>query len=131
EAIVDAPCLALDGTEVLGVLWDVLAGGIQQREERHPLVHLRMRFEVELVGTKAPDDVLRRIGSVDSYDQALRSPLDDLPLRFEHFRALRELVELLRVDRDRRSVHPRPTTPMVRAPIAEVPRRTRDVDSAP
>ena len=57
-----------------------------------------MRIEVELVGPKASDHVLRRVGPVDANDQALRPPLDDLALGFEHSGALRELVELLGVD---------------------------------
>jgi hypothetical protein len=65
-----------------------------------------MRLEVELEGTKAADDILGRIGSVHAHDEALRPALDDLLLRREHLRAFGELVELFRVDRDRRGVHP-------------------------
>ena len=61
EAVVDDAGGALDGAQVLGVLGDVLAGGVEEREHLHASVHLGVRVEVELVGAEAADDVLRRV----------------------------------------------------------------------
>src|SRR2546430_6646139 len=51
-------------------------------------------------------------------------------LGFEHRRALGELVELLGVDRDRRSGHTGPATTVIRGPVAEVALGARDVHRA-
>ena len=103
EAVVDAPRLALDRAEVLGVLGDLLPRRVEQREQPDAAVHLRVRVEVELERAEAAHDVLRRIGAVDAQDRASpaaarasASPAASTAV------ALRELVELARVDGDRR-----------------------------
>ena len=70
EAIVDAARLALDRTEILRVLGDVLPRRVEQREHPDSPVQLGMRVEIELERTEAADDVLRRIGPVDAHDRA-------------------------------------------------------------
>ena len=101
EPVVHAPRLALDRGDVLGVLGDVLPGRVEQGEHPDPAVRVGLGLEVELVGAEAAHDVLRRVGPVDAEDQLLRPPLDQLTLGREHRLALRQLLELGRVDGDR------------------------------
>ena len=81
EAVVDAPRLALDRADVLGVLGDLLPRRVEQREQADAAVHLRMRVEVELERAEAAHDVLRRIGAVDAQHELLRPVLRELASR--------------------------------------------------
>ena len=134
EAIVDRPCGALDGAEVLRVLGDVLARRIEQREHGHASCSLGMRFEEELVGAEAANDVLRRVRAVDADDEELCAARPRCLLLNADGLAPRELVELGGIDGDRphartssgRSAEPlrsrnRPPRPDVLAGPQEVP----------
>src|SRR5437588_10330146 len=110
EAVVDDPRSALDRSEVLGVLGNLLPRGVEKREHRHAPVHLRMLVEVELEGPKAANDVLGRVGAVDSKDEELRPSRHDLALGGEQVRARRELLERVDVDRARMRGDEDPTT---------------------
>jgi len=44
-------------------------------------VPLGVRVEIELEGAETADDVLRRVGAVDTEHELLRPPLDELALR--------------------------------------------------
>src|SRR6266508_1223825 len=101
EAVVHGARGTLDRPKVLGVFRDLLPRGVEERQHRDPAVHLSMRLEVELEGAEAAAHVLRRIRSVDAEDEELGPPPRDLPLEREHVRALRELLELARLDGDR------------------------------
>ena len=102
KAIVDATRLALDGAEVLGVLRDVLARRIEKREHADPPPQLWVRLQQKLECAKPADDVLRRIRPVDANDELVGTTRDDLRLGGENLLALRQPLELVAVNGDRR-----------------------------
>src|ERR671934_381096 len=130
EAVVHDARGALDRAQILGVLGDVLAGRVEEGQHRHPPVHLRVLVEVELEGAEATDDVLRRVGAVDAQDEELRPALGDLALGGEHGRARRELLELVRVDRDRVRSDEDPPAPVLGALEVGLEGRAEDVEAA-
>ena len=64
-------------------------------------MQLGVRLEEELEGLEPTDDVLRGIGAIDTYDQELRSRLEDEALMLENARVLAQFFELGDVDRNR------------------------------
>jgi len=80
EVVVHRARLALDRSEVLRVLGNVLARRIEQGEHRHAPVQLRMHVEEERERAEPAHDVLRRVRPVDTQHEKLRPPLCDEPL---------------------------------------------------
>src|SRR5207247_3580927 len=58
--------------------------------------------EIDLERSEPPDDVLRRVGSIDPEDELLGALRCELAPGLEHLGALREVFELSRIDGDRR-----------------------------
>ena len=100
EAVVDHARGALDRAQVLGVLGNVLARRVEEREHPYAAVQLGMVLQEQLVGAEAAHDVLGRISAVDPDDQELRALGLELRLLFAHALALRKVGELRRVDGD-------------------------------
>ena len=79
-AVVDDRHERLDLLEVLDVLGDVLARGLQVRDEGHALAELGMLLEEDVERGEAAQHVLREVGAVDPQDQVVAAAAQDLLL---------------------------------------------------
>ena len=85
-AVVDDRDQGFDPLEVLGILRHVRPRRHELRDERHPLLELRVLLEEEVESAEPAEHVLGQVRAVDAQDQVVSPPGEQLLL--ELLRAL-------------------------------------------
>ncbi|CAB5030308.1 unannotated protein [freshwater metagenome] len=91
----------LDLLEVLGVLGNVGPRRHQLSYERNVLAELRVLVEEEVEGCEAAQNILRKVGAVNSQDQVLAAAALQLGLQLQRSRRVADLFRRGSVDRQR------------------------------